>query len=140
MVQYGTFICHSTGEIISSYHLCDGISTCYHGDDELYCDGIHNKLTVEMVSFLFFKCSNGSFLSYSKVKNNITDCQHGDDENSTVHIHFVSKLAPSVPDTEHCISQLFISNVKIHIASLTNMYATKHWTVHTVKMSMRVYA
>ncbi len=103
IVPYGTFICTSTGEIISSYHLCDGISTCYHGDDELYCDGNQNKLTVEMISFLFFKCSNVSFLSYSKVKNNITDCQHGDDENSTVHVHFVSKLAPSVPDTEHCI-------------------------------------
>ena len=76
----GYYMCTQTKEVIPSYYLCDGISTCTYADDELACDGIYDLFKINVTSSLHFMCLDGESVAFSLVNNNIADCQNNEDE------------------------------------------------------------
>ena len=93
-----TYTCNSTGTIISANFLCDGITQCENGEDEISCHIKNTSLTEDwdcspfglqmhknadcamLCPELYIACGNGMCIPQDALCNGFRDCEDGWDE------------------------------------------------------------
>ena len=96
--ETAAYTCNSTGTIISASFICDGITQCENGEDEISCHIKNSTLTTDwncspfglqlhknadcamLCPELYVVCGNGMCIPQDAVCNGFRDCEDGWDE------------------------------------------------------------